>query len=118
MLLVVVLLKCKEGGFLDTLGRFLPGTGNVMAPRSSGPRDIRGNQQTDPGFQSKFLGIPLGSPTSGASSRFGMTAPLGPGGDVGGYTKEQKKRYSSRTGSSFVQHLMQDLFLGPWVIAT
>ena len=91
-----------DGGFLDTLGGFLPGTGNVMAPRSSGPRDIRGNQQTDPGFQSKFLGIPLGSPTSGASSRFGMTAPLGPGGDVGGYTKEQKKRYTSRTGSSFV----------------
>ncbi|NDG26139.1 MAG: hypothetical protein EB120_03055 [Proteobacteria bacterium] len=91
-----------DGGFLDTLGGFLPGTGNVMAPRSSGPRDIRGNQQTDPGFQFKFLGIPLGSPTSGASSRFGMTAPLGPGGDVGGYTKEQKKRYASRTGSSFV----------------
>ena len=91
-----------DGGFLDTLGGFLPGTGNVMAPRSSGPRDIRGNQQTDPGFQSKFLGIPLGSPTSGVSSRFGITAPLGPGGDVGGYTKEQKKRYSSRTGSSFV----------------
>ena len=91
-----------DGGFLDTLGRFLPGTGNVMAPRSSGPRDIRGNQQTDPGFQSKFLGIPLGSPTSGASSRFGMTAPLGPGGDVGGYTEAQKKRYTSRTGSSFV----------------
>jgi hypothetical protein len=90
------------GGLVDTLGGFLPGTGNVMAPRSSGPRDIRGNQQTDPGFQSKFLGIPLGSPTSGASSRFGMTAPLGPGGDVGGYTKEQKKRYASRTGSSFV----------------
>ena len=91
-----------DGGFLDTLGGFLPGTGNVMAPRSSGPRDIRGNQQTDPGFQSKFLGIPLGSPTSGTSSRFGMTAPLGPGGDVGGYTKEQKERYASRTGSSFV----------------
>ena len=96
------LVKMQGGGFLNTLGRFLPGTGTVMAPRSSGPRDIRGNQQTDPGFQSKFLGIPLGSPTSGDSSRFGMTAPLGPGGDVGGYTKEQKKRYSSRTGSSFV----------------
>ena len=92
-----------DGGFLDTLGGLgVPGTGTVMAPRSSGPRDIRGNQQTDPGFQSKFLGIPLGSPTSGASSRFGMTAPLGPGGDVGGYTEAQKKRYTSRTGSSFV----------------
>ena len=91
-----------RGGFLDTLGRFLPNTGTVMAPRTSGPRDIKGNQQTDPRFQSKFLGIPLGSPTSGASSGFGMTAPLGPGGGVGGYTKEQKERYASRTGSSFV----------------
>jgi hypothetical protein len=96
------LVKMQGGGFLDTLGRFLPGTGTVMAPRTSGPADVKGNRQTDPGFQSKFLGIPLGSPTSGASSRFGMTAPLGPGGDVGGYTKEQKKRYASRTGSSFV----------------
>jgi len=97
------LVKMQGGGFLDTLGGLgVPGTGTVMAPRSSGPRDIRGNQQTDPGFQSKFLGIPLGSPTSGASSRFGMTAPLGPGGDVGGYTEAQKKRYTSRTGSSFV----------------
>ena len=97
------LVKMQGGGFLDTLGGLgVPGTGTIMAPRSSGPRDIRGNQQTDPGFQSKFLGIPLGSPTSGASSRFGMTAPLGPGGDVGGYTEAQKKRYTSRTGSSFV----------------
>ena len=72
------LVKMQGGGFLDTLGRFLPGTGTVMAPRTSGPADVKGNRQTDPGFQSKFLGIPLGSPTSGASSRFGMTAPLGP----------------------------------------
>ena len=99
----VKIQKKQGGGVLDTLGGLgVPGTGTIMAPRSSGPRDIRGNQQTDPGFQSKFLGIPLGFPTSGDSSIFGMTRPLGPGGDVGGYTKEQKKRYASRTGSSFV----------------
>ena len=98
-----LVLGMQGGGFLDTLGGLgVPGTGTVMAPRTSGPADVKGNRQTDPGFQSKFLGIPLGSPTSGASSRFGMTAPRGPGGDVGGYTKEQKQRYSSRTGSSFV----------------
>ena len=38
-----------DGGFLDTLGGLgVPGTGTIMAPRSSGPRDIRVNKQTDP----------------------------------------------------------------------
>ena len=93
-----------KGGFLDVLGKILPNTGTVMAPRTSGPKDVRGNQQTEPAYQNKLLGIPLGSPSSKFSEGGfrGMRAPLGPGGDVGGYTKEQKKRYASRTGSSFV----------------
>jgi hypothetical protein len=36
------------GGALNQLGRFLPGTGSVIAPR-----------YTEMGFQNKFLGIPL-----------------------------------------------------------
>ena len=92
------------GGFLNQLGRFLPNTGTVMAPRTSGSADVKGNRQTEPAYQNKLLGIPLGSPSSKFSEGGfrGMRSPLGPGGDVGGYTKEQKKRYSSRTGSSFV----------------
>jgi len=91
-------------GFLNQLGRFLPNTGTIMAPRTSGPADVKGNRQTDPAYQNKLLGIPLGSPSSKFSEGGfrGMRAPLGPGGDVGGYSKAEMKRYADKKyGASF-----------------
>jgi len=92
------------GGFLNQLGRFLPNTGTIMAPRTSGPADVKGNRQTEPAYQNKLLGIPLGSPSSKFSEGGfrGMRAPLGPGGDVGGYSKKEMKRYADKKyGASF-----------------
>ena len=89
--------QAAEGGmvgqprdnFLNQLGRFLPGTGTVMAPKSSGPKDIQGIRQTLAGYQNKLLGIPLGGP-------------FFPGGNAGQYSQEENRRYYGRTGKHFV----------------
>ena len=91
----------QGGGFLDTLGRFLPGTGNVMSPLTYGPKDLRGNRQTDPGFQSKFMGMNLGKRTSGPAHSGQFSDPAAYGGVQGGYSDAQKKRYMGMTGGKF-----------------
>jgi len=66
----------QGGGFLNTLGRFLPGTGTVMAPKTVG-------NQTVAGYQNKFLGIPVGKPTFPRdSSGYGT-----------GYSQPQMRKY-------------------------
>jgi hypothetical protein len=81
--------KYQGGGIIGGLSKFLPGTGTVMAPRSSGPRDIHGRQQTTAGYQNKILGVPVG----------GAYYPRG--GD-GQYSKQENRRYYERTGKHFV----------------
>jgi len=77
------------GGLLNQLGRFLPGTGTVMAPRSGGPTDRQGVRQTQAGFQNKLLGINLG----GASF---------PRGSRGQYTDQENSRYYQQSGRYFI----------------
>lgn len=77
------------GGFLNTLGRVLPGTGTVMAPKSSGPKDIQGIRQTLAGYQNKLLGIPLGKPSF-------------PKGNMGEYSQKENRRYYEKTGKYFI----------------
>jgi len=88
-----------DGGFLGTLDpRFLrklgelgvPGTGSVMAPLSSGPKDIYGNQQTGAGYQRKLFGKNIGSP-------FGHQD-----GASGQYDSVEKSRYEKMSGRKFV----------------
>lgn len=79
----------QGGGILGALGRFLPGTGTVMAPRSSGPKDIRGVRQTQAGYQNKFLGMNIGNT-------------FFPKGGRGEYSQAENRRYYERTGSYFV----------------
>lgn len=85
-------VHAEGGGFLNMLGRFLPGTGTVMAPRSDGPRDLQGIRQTMAGYQNKFLGIPMGHTSY-------------PRGGSGQYSLEEQRRYASKskTGSYFAQ---------------
>lgn len=89
----------KEG-FLDILGRFLPNTGTIMSPRTSGHADVKDNMQTEPAYQNKLLGIPLGSPSSKFSEGGfrGMRAPLGPGGDVDGNNRAGKIKKLKQQG--------------------
>ena len=89
----------KEG-FLDILGRFLPNTGNIMSSSKSGPADVKGNMQTEPAYQNKLLGIPLGSPSSKFSEGefHGMKVPLGPGGDVGGNNRAEQIKKLKQQG--------------------
>lgn len=77
------------GGFLGALGRFLPGTGTAMAPKSGGQRDVQGIQQTMAGYQNKLLGINLG----------GVNFPRG---NMGQYSQQENRRYYERTGKYFV----------------
>jgi putative chitinase len=79
----------QGGGILGALGRFLPGTGTVMAPRSGGPKDIRGVRQTQAGYQNKFLGMNIGNT-------------FFPKGGRGEYSQAENRRYYERTGSHFV----------------
>lgn len=81
--------KAEGGGWLNQLGKFLPGTGTVMAPSSGGPRDMQGIQQTNAGFQDKILGIPLGRPYRTR-------------GEYGEYTQQENRRYYEKTGKYFV----------------
>lgn len=81
--------ESSSGGILGALGKFLPGTGTVMAPRSSGPKDIQGIRQTQAGYQNKLLGMPLG----GAYY---------PKGSMGQYSQEENRRYYQKTGKHFV----------------
>ena len=76
-------------GFLNQLGRFLPGTGTVMAPKSDGPVDLQGIRQTMAGYQNKLLGMPLGE------TYF-------PRGNAGQYSQQENRRYYEKTGKYFV----------------
>jgi hypothetical protein len=78
----------QGGGIIGGLSRFLPGTGAVMAPRSSGPRDMHGRQQTSAGYQNKILGVPVG----------GAYYPRGVRGQ---YSEQENRRYYEKTGSYF-----------------
>jgi hypothetical protein len=79
----------QGGGFLNMLGRILPGTGTVMAPRSSGPKDRQGIRQTLVGYQNKLLGIVLGRTSY-------------PKGSHGEYSQQENRRYYERTGRYFI----------------
>lgn len=68
----------QGGGWLQQLGKFLPGTGTVMAPRTTG-------NSTVAGYQNKLLGVPLGKPTYPRDATgYGM-----------GYSQAQMRRYES-----------------------
>lgn len=64
------------GGILGQLGKFLPGTGSVMAPKTMG-------NSTVAGYQNRLLGMPLG----------GVRYPRGPGGYGVGYSQPEMRRY-------------------------
>ena len=94
-----------DGGFLNTLDpRFLsklgelgvPGTGSVMAPLSSGPKDVYGNQQTGAGYQRKLFGTNIGNP-------FGHQD-----GASGQYDSVEKSRYEKMSGRKFIPTLYGD----------
>jgi hypothetical protein len=79
----------QGGGFIGQtlrgLGKFLPGTGTVMAPYSRGPRDISNSRQAAAGYQNKLLGFNLGG------AHF-------PKGATGEYSKKEQRRYYEQTG--------------------
>ena len=79
----------QGGGFIGQtlrgLGKFLPGTGTVMAPYSRGPRDISNSRQAAVGYQNKLLGFNLGG------AHF-------PKGATGEYSKKEQRRYYEQTG--------------------
>ena len=79
----------SEGGFLNILGRVLPGTGTVMAPKSGGPKDIQGVRQTQAAYQNKFLGMNIGNPFL-------------PRGRMGEYSQKENRRYYEKTGKYFI----------------
>jgi hypothetical protein len=80
--------------FLSKLGELgVPGTGSVMAPLSSGPRDVYGNQQTAANYQNKLFGRNMGSP-------FGHQD-----GASGQYDSVEKSRYERMSGRKFVPTL-------------
>lgn len=79
----------QGGGMLGALGRFLPGTGTVMAPKSGGAADIQGIRQTMAGYQNKFLGMNIGKP-------------FFPRGNTGEYSQQENRRYYEKTGKYFV----------------
>lgn len=79
----------QGGGILGSLGRFLPGTGTVMAPQSGGPMDLQGIRQTMAGYQNKFLGMNVGNP-------------FFPRGNMGQYSQQENRRYYERTGKYFI----------------
>jgi len=79
----------QGGGLIGALGKVLPGTGTVMAPRSSGPKDIRGVRQTQAGYQNKFLGMNVGNT-------------FFPKGSSGEYSQQENRRYYERTGKYFI----------------
>ena len=83
-----------RGGFLRKLGELgVPGTGPVMAPLSSGQKDIYGNQQTGANYQNKLFGMNMGSP-------FGHQD-----GASGQYDSVEKSRYEKMSGRKFVPTL-------------
>jgi hypothetical protein len=76
----------QGGGLLGSMGRFLPGTGTVMAPKTIG-------NQTVAGYQDKFLGINIGK------TRY----PKDISGYGTGYSTEQMRRYEQvNTKKQFV----------------
>jgi len=83
--------------FLSKLGELgVPGTGSVMAPLSSGPKDIYGNQQTGANYQNKLFGMNIGNP-------FGHQD-----GASGQYDSNEKSRYEKMTGRKFIPTLYGD----------
>jgi hypothetical protein len=76
----------QGGGLIGSLGRFLPGTGTVMAPKTIG-------NQTVAGYQDQLLGINIGK------TRY----PKDTSGYGTGYSAQQMKRYEQvNTKKQFV----------------
>jgi hypothetical protein len=67
-----------------------------MAPLSSGPKDIYGNQQTGANYQNKLFGMNIGNP-------FGHQD-----GASGQYDSVEKSRYEKMSGRKFVPTLYGD----------
>lgn len=77
------------GGWLQQLGRFLPGTGTVMAPKTMG-------NSTVAGYQDQLLGVPIGKtryPRDSAGYGTGYSQP-----EMRRYEQQNPKKYFADQG--------------------